>query len=230
MPPPPTRGESRPLSRAPAVERRRKVFTFLVGVCVGTLLLGLIPALRWVLWIHLFADFALAILVALLLSVRSLGLSGDSRGPTIGSPVRRDVGYGRDPAYAGDVEDGRETSYARDAYARDAYARQAYVRQAGYGPLDSGMFEPAGHGYRLTGGPADVHAGGRQPSDPPTIRVLRPDDPPGTRLSARQDRVSRGMGGPQRLASMTVGPSRSVSPRPRMFLDDEEDFPQAQGL
>jgi len=54
-----------------ALARRRKVFTGLVTFCMVTLVLGLVPAMHWMLWLNVLGDLALAVVVAFLVSLRS---------------------------------------------------------------------------------------------------------------------------------------------------------------
>jgi len=67
MPPPPRQESAGNF----AVARRRKVFTGLVSFCVATLVLGLIPAMHWMLWMNVLGDLALAVVVAFLVSLQS---------------------------------------------------------------------------------------------------------------------------------------------------------------
>lgn len=56
------------VERRRAIERRRRVFFTLLVAVGATLVLGLIPALRPLLWVHVFADAALGAFVGFLIS------------------------------------------------------------------------------------------------------------------------------------------------------------------
>ena len=61
------------MSRSEARRRRKAVFVGLLAAAGATLVLGLVPALRPLLWVHLLVDVALLAYVALLLHVRTAG-------------------------------------------------------------------------------------------------------------------------------------------------------------
>lgn len=56
-----------PRRRARVIERRRRMFTRLVSLVAVTLALGIVPSLRWVWFVNLAADAALAVYVSRLL-------------------------------------------------------------------------------------------------------------------------------------------------------------------
>lgn len=58
-------------SRNRTVERRRQVFLVLLSAMAGTLVLGLIPALRPLLYLHVVLDLAFAGYVGLLINLRN---------------------------------------------------------------------------------------------------------------------------------------------------------------
>lgn len=66
-------------ARRETMERRRKVFTYLLMAMATSLILGLIPGLRWMLILHLLTDVATAGFVGFLIHVKQ----------SEGSPVQR---------------------------------------------------------------------------------------------------------------------------------------------
>lgn len=191
MPPAPG-PSSRQGARTSAAERRRKVFTFLIFFCAASLLLALVSAIRWVLWVHFAADVVLAVLVLLLLSMQGTSVP----------PVQRNPVAGARPGN-------------RERYATSPVSR----------------FEPSGHSYRMIPETLEnplVHAKGQ--ADPPSIRVYREDDEPYVRLSRRPDLPPETAYSDSEAKPVIVHSNVRPAQKPRMFLDDEEDFLQAQGL
>ena len=68
-----------PSTRTRTLRRRRDVFVVLLGAAVLTLLLGLIPALRVVLYAHLVVDVLLGAYVALLVRQRGVAAEQDMK-------------------------------------------------------------------------------------------------------------------------------------------------------
>lgn len=54
------------------VYRRRQLFTALVFAAAGSLMLGLIPDLRWLLWVHLGIDALLTVYVWWLVRLKNI--------------------------------------------------------------------------------------------------------------------------------------------------------------
>lgn len=81
---PPTRQEDEP--RRQVVERRRQVFMGLVAATAATALLGLLPALRVLLWLNLTFDLALAGFVMFLLQEKRRS-GNDLYVPASGAPI-----------------------------------------------------------------------------------------------------------------------------------------------
>lgn len=218
-----------------AVERRRKVFTFFVGLALATFLLALVPALRWLLWIHLVTDICLATLVGLLFVLR--GVPGVSSGETSGRSERRPLGQRlpqRDMPAAGA---GAETPYVSAVSHAGSAGPNNGSRPGRFEPQGHGRFQPEGHGYRMLSEPPVNELLVRpRAGEPTSIKVLRPDDPPAFRITRAVEGPLAAANGSSitvfRSAPRTV-PSSNLKPglrRRAMFLDEEEEFLQAQGL
>lgn len=226
MPPAPPLTPSRQSGQSSAVGRRRKVFTGLVAICGVTLALGLVPALHWVLWIHLLADLVLAAMIALLVGLRAMS---DTPIPYMSAPSL----YG--PAELGPGSARFQTGGDRGR--SEPVGNLSEAQQANYpAPLQPvgkpGRFEPAGHGYRMVGETLEnpLIYGGQRRLDPPSIKVYRTEDPPAVRLSPRPHEVMSAGTQSRRVGSFPAGRPEARAGKPRMFLDDEEDFLEAQGL
>lgn len=119
-----------------------------------------------------------------------------------------------------------------DAPVDRSSGRPGSVEEVPYATRLPGRFEPAGHGYRMVGEALENPlASPRLQSEPPSITVFRPEDPPSMRTNRSHSLGKGALQDSEEAFSITVvRSSGETARRPKMFLDDEEDLLQAQGL
>jgi len=127
MPPNPARSST----NATALDRRRKVFTALVGISTGTFILGMLPPLRMLLWLNLVSDLALAAMVCLLIMVKTNRLSVNGDGLAFEGEGRLETAYyGRSrPALAAQAN-GSANMQARPHIVAQSRMRSDFVEEA----------------------------------------------------------------------------------------------------